>query len=308
MKIVVTGGAGFIGSKVAERLLARGCQILVVDNLVTGSKANIPTGARFEHMAAENPKLAAAIEAFAPDTIAHIGGQSSGEIGELQPLDDQSWNVASTLNLLTIASRIGVNRFVYASSMGVYGLADGGANGLREQDSGLPISIYGAGKHCSEQYLRLFAQRNITCVSLRMFNVYGPGQDMNNSMQGMVSIYISSLLKTGKVVVRGSLDRIRDFVFIDDVVDAWEKALFANLSEPFIALNVGSGKGTSVKGLLKSIKTCVGDFSVEVADPTPADQNATIADVSNAKHVLQWEPKTDLEQGLQQLLAWARQK
>ena len=126
-------------------------------------------------------------------------------------------------------------------------------------------------------------------------------------MQGMVSIYISSLLKTGKVVVRGSLDRIRDFVFIDDVVDAWEKALFADLSEPFIVLNVGSGKGTSVKDLLTSIKQCVGDFPVEVADPTPADQNTPIADVSNAKHVLQWEPKTDLERGLRQLLAWAQQ-
>lgn len=306
MNILVTGGAGFIGSKIAASLLADGHQITVVDNLKTGRHGGVVKGARFVEIGAESPELPTLLGDLRFDAVVHAGGQSSGEIGEKRPLDDIQWNVVSTLNLLTLAEAHGIKRFLYASSMGVYGLVKPGEP-LREEDGGQPISIYGAGKQASETYLSVFAKRGITTISLRMFNVYGPGQNMDNQLQGMLSIYLSQLLRTGKVAVRGSLDRIRDFVYIDDVVGAWKCALTSDRpSAGFHPYNVASGVGMSVREALAVLKDIRGDFEVEVQAGTPQDQMSVVADVSKIREELGWTPKTDLRTGLSEFWRWAK--
>ena len=305
MKILVTGAAGFIGSKLAYRLIRDGHEVLVIDNLSTGKKENVPAGARFIESCASSPSILDAISEFRADVIAHCGGQSSGEISEKRPRDDIQWNVVSTLNLLTIAERLGIKKFVCASSMGVYGECK--SEVLREEDSGQPISIYGAGKLAAEVYLNTFSKRGMTNISLRMFNVYGPGQNLENQLQGMVSIFLAQLLRSGRVVVRGSLARVRDFVYIDDVVSAWCKAIYTDaLASGFYAFNVGSGVGATVGELLENVKRFAGDFEIEVTGCTPKDQFAAVSCNGRIREVLGWEPRIALTEGLERFWEWGR--
>ncbi len=240
-----------------------------------------------------------------PMRLLTAGGQSSGEISERRPRDDFQWNVASTLNLLVIAERLKIKKFVYASSMGIYGECK--KETFREEDAGRPISIYGAGKLAAETYLGTFASRGMTNISLRMFNVYGPGQNLENQLQGMVSIFLSQLLQTGRVMVRGSLERVRDFVYIDDIVSAWRKSIYTDaLAEGFYAFNVGSGVGTTVGRLLEIFKQFAGSFDIEVTGGTPKDQFATISCNTKIRNALGWEPKVGLEEGLHRFWEWGR--
>lgn len=306
MKILVTGGAGFIGGKIATALISDGHDVTVIDNLKTSSRSGVAKRARFIEIGAESPHLPALLGDCRFNAILHAGGQSSGEIGEKHPLNDVHWNVVSTLNLLALAEARGIKKFLYASSMGVYGLLKQAAP-LSEEDGGQPISIYGAGKLASETYMAAFARRGITTVSLRMFNVYGPGQNMDNQLQGMLSIYLSQLMRAKKVEVRGSLERVRDFVYIDDVADAWKRALYNDhLPTGFHVYNVASGVGMSVREALGIFKEICGDFEIRVQNSTPRDQMVTVANISKIKTELGWTPKTDLRSGLAQFWRWAK--
>jgi UDP-glucose 4-epimerase len=304
MHVLVTGGAGFIGSKVTRHLLDLGHEVSICDNLATGEISNIDKRAKFIEAGAESPQILNFCESERIDAIAHIGGNSSGEIGEMEPLNDISWNVVSTLNLLNVAQKLKINKFVYASSMGVYGQSDG-ARSLKETDSEAPISIYGAGKYCSERYLQTFASRGVNSIALRLFNVYGPGQNLKNPRQGMISIYMEQRLRGPKVIVRGSTDRVRDFVYIDDVVKAWELALLKKDHVGFAAVNISTGLGTKVVEVLDQIGTNAGSFEMEVQGSTPADQHAVIGDNSKAATFLGWTPETNLNDGISKMWAWA---
>ncbi len=299
----VTGVAGFIGSAVARSLIDKGWTVHGVDDFSTGKVENIPLGVNFRQIPAESPACAEFLKAVMANVVFHIGGQSSGEIGENEPLRDINSNVVSTLNLLAAARSTGVARFLYASSMGVYGNCLK-AESLDEGLAGSPISIYGAGKWAAEQYLRLFANPSMKCVALRMFNVYGPGQNMTNSKQGMVSIFLQQAVDDRRVVVRGSLERIRDFIFIDDVVSAWINASEVSISDSFTAVNVGSGKGLSVRSLLDSISSAVGQIEIELAPSTPADQSKTVACIRRAETKLKWKPLVELNTGIRSFVTW----
>lgn len=307
MRVFVTGGAGFIGSRLAKRLLDDGHTVLICDNMATGLESNLDARAKTLRMGAESPDLLNELRNFKPDAIAHVGGNSSGEVGELEPMNDAQWNVLSTLNLLTIAQQLKIGKFVYASSMGVYGQSPKDHR-LTESDAGNPISVYGTGKLNAERYLSTFAQRGINVVSLRMFNVYGPGQNLANPRQGMLSIYMEQLLRSPKVVVRGSLDRVRDFVFIDDVVDAWLKALSADHLTGHQIVNIGTGVGTSVGQIFDTLRTFAGPIEIDLQSPTPADQNTIISNPSKALEVLAWKANVSLQDGLKSMWTWAKQQ
>ena len=305
MRVLVTGGAGFIGSKVATHLLNRGHQLLLCDNMATGCRTNIDPRARFIEVGAESPKLHQEMKSFGVEAVAHIGGNSSGEMGEIDPLSDIRWNVESTLNLLHAAEKLKIRRFVYASSMGVYGQPSEGQK-LCEVDSGRPISVYGTGKLCSEAYLAAFASRGIGCIALRMFNVYGPGQNMANPRQGMVSNYMDQLLRGPKVIVRGSLERILDFVYIDDVVRGWELAIErSGLVDGFHAVNISTGVGSKVSEVLELMGEYAGGIEIEIQGATPADQRAVIGDNALARKFLGWQPQFAVAEGLRNMWDWA---
>ena len=189
---LVTGAAGFIGSEIARSLIASGHRVVALDNLSTGFRDNLPAGVEFYEGACQDESLYHAIPQIPYDAIYHIAGQSSAEISFDDPVYDLQTNAQSTLLLLQFARRTASPRFLYASSMSVYG--EPPQSPVGEQQPTLPKSFYAVGKLASEHYMRIYCQYGIACSALRLFNVYGPGQNWSNLRQGMVSIFLAHSL------------------------------------------------------------------------------------------------------------------
>lgn len=300
-KILITGVAGFIGSHVARRFLNEGYQVVGVDDLSSGKIANVPAGVEFIQ---GDLALTATIASIPRDCrrILHLAGQSSGEISFDDPVADLEKNTISTLNLIRYGIENHVERIVYASSMSVYGAVENAP--ISENHHCRPLSCYGVGKHAAEGYLRVYLNK-LPFVSLRMFNVYGPGQDMNNLRQGMVSIYLAQALANARIEVKGSIERFRDFIYIDDVVEAWLRAA-THSSALGQTLNVGTGFRTTVKELLERVCALVPGSSYYVQGATPGDQSGIYADVAELDKNLGLNRFTPLGEGLQVFANWAR--
>jgi UDP-glucose 4-epimerase len=300
-KILITGVAGFIGSNVASRFLQEGYSVVGVDDLSSGHIENVPVGLEFIQ---GDLALAATIAMLPRDCrkILHLAGQSSGEISFDDPVADLEKNAVSTLNLIRYGVENKVERLVYASSMSTYGTVEN--KPISESHECRPLSCYGVGKHAAEGYLRVY-QSKLPSVALRMFNVYGPGQDLSNLRQGMVSIYLAQALATGRIEVKGSIDRFRDLIFIDDVVETWFRAAFYS-SALGQTLNVGTGVKTTVGILLDRVCELVPGSSYFVQGATPGDQSGIFADVSALKSCFGLTSFVPLEVGLQKFVDWSR--
>lgn len=300
---LVTGGAGFIGAAVAHRLLAAGHEVVIIDNLSTGFRCNVPAGATFVEGDCQDTALYERLPQRSYAAIFHIAGQSSGEISFDDPVYDLQTNTQSTLLLLQFAKRVGCRRLVYASTMSVYG--DQPDTPVAEDAPTIPKSFYGVGKLASEHYLRIYRQYGIESAALRLFNVYGPGQNMDNLRQGMVSIYLAQALKNRHIHVKGSADRFRDFVYIDDVVGAFLRFETQALGEHQI-FNIGTGVRTTVRDLVERIQLSL-PFAVDVRyeGNTPGDMFGIRADSSRAHRDAGWAAQVDLAAGLQRMIDWA---
>jgi UDP-glucose 4-epimerase len=298
---LVTGIAGFIGSALGRALLAQGHEVVGIDNLSTGFLENIPAGAAFfRGDCGEAESYSRLLPKRPYDAIFHIAGQSSGEVSFDDPIHDLRTNTASTLHLLRFALETGCRRLLYASSMSVYGEHPDEA--VREDAPCRPISFYGVGKLASEHYLRIYGRYGIASTSLRLFNVYGPGQNMGNMRQGMVSIYMS-MLADGVIRVKGRPDRFRDFVYIDDVVRAFLACPGHRESEGR-ELNVGGSGKVLVKDLLERLLSLSKTPArVEYAGETPGDHFGIWANSTLAGHCLGYVPQTDLDTGLAAMFA-----
>jgi UDP-glucose 4-epimerase len=226
--------------------------------------------------------------------ILHLAGQSSGEISFDDPIADLEKNTVSTLRLVEYARASEIRRLLYASSMSVYGATTDAPTD--ESAPTTPLSCYGVGKLASESYLRMFASA-VSSSSLRMFNVYGPGQDLDNLRQGMISIYLAQAHRTGHIKVKGDLRRFRDFIYIDDVVEAWFRCLC--LIHPHESvLNIGSGIRTQVSDVLELITALLPEVTIETIDGTPGDQFGIYSDNSRMRAALGMEQLTPLAVGL----------
>ena len=304
-RALLTGGAGFIGSHLTRALIADGWQVDVVDDLSAGSAANVPDEVELIELDLAGPDAAERLPDREYDAICHLAGQASGEKSFDDPVADLAANAASTVGLANWALTRGISTLVHASSMGVYG--DPEALPVAEHSPLRPKSWYGASKESAERALMVASAHGLRTVSLRMFSIYGPGQDLADLRQGMVSIFLGMALRGETIVVKGSLDRVRDFVYIDDCVAAWQAAL-AN-PEAAGPINVGSGTGTSVGDMVEALVDALGFDSpptVEAdAGNTPGDQYAVVADVERAQSVLSWEAKHTLHDGIGAMVAWA---
>jgi UDP-glucose 4-epimerase len=306
MRFLVTGGAGFIGSALARRLLAGGHGVVVVDNLSTGKRANVPADADLIVADLANPVTLDSIPGGAYDAVVHLAAQSSGAIGQSNPYLDLQTNVASTLLLSRWCLAHDVPRFVYASSMTVYG--QGNREPVDEMAACRPIGYYGASKLASESYLRLAGDEGLRVTSLRLYNVYGRGQNLGNLYQGMASIYLAYLLKGVCVPVTGSFDRYRDFVHVDDVVAALMLTL-QRPATPSPAYNIGTGRRTTVRELLRLLIGAMdlpSDHPVEELAGSASDVFGSIANARRARDELGWTPRVALEDGLADMVAWAK--
>lgn len=300
-KILITGVAGFIGSHIAARFIREGYAVVGVDDLSSGRIENVPPGLDFIRGDLAQASTIAMIPSGCRK-ILHLAGQSSGEISFDDPVADLQKNTVSTLNLISYGIANGVERMVYASSMSVYGAVEN--EPIAETHVCSPLSCYGVGKLAAEGYLRVYGSK-LPFVAMRMFNVYGPGQDMSNLRQGMASIYLAQALASGRIEVKGSVDRFRDFIFIDDVVEAWFRAALYP-SARGKTLNVGTGVKTTVGALLEQVCQRVPGSDYFVHGATPGDQNGIFADTTSLRARLEIDSFTPLDAGMRKFVDWAR--
>ena len=226
---LVTGGAGFVGSKLSIELISQGHDVVVVDDLSTGFVENIHSNSKFIKGNLSNQETIIKLKKFKFDSIFHIAGQSRRNCFE-NPVVDLNSNVKSTINLLKYSLDSNCKNFIYASTMSVYGseTSKEGLIGLTNEDQKCnPKSFYAVGKLASEMYLKIYSSFGIKCTALRLFNVYGEGQNMKNMKQGMASIFLGQAINNSSILVKGSKDRFRDFV----VNDSWSFILINNYSK-----------------------------------------------------------------------------
>jgi UDP-glucose 4-epimerase len=299
--VLLTGGAGFIGSAIARALLARGARVVVADNLSTGYRSNVPADCEFVEMDLGDRGHYQKLANIRFDAVFHLGGQSSGEASFLDPWYDYNSHVTSTFMLLSLCRDRGVPRFLYASSMSVYG--DPKILPVTEQHTTQPKTFYAAAKLAAEGYIKLHQTLGLDTTIFRMFSVYGPNQNLANRMQGMASIYLSYLLEGKPILVRGSPERFRDFIFVDDVVTAW-LAAYDNPRSSGRLYNLATGSRITVKQLLDEMLDAAGkpDYPIEFAGNTPGDQFGMVADVSLIKDELGWAPRWNLRAGLRKTI------
>lgn len=302
---LVTGAAGFIGAAVAKSLLDEGNHVVTIDNLSTGKREVIPAGCEFIEGNDYDVNVINRLDNYKFDAILHIAGQSSGEVSFENPVYDLQTNTQSTLMLLKYAQRTGCKNFVFASSMSCYGDHDDPL--VTENTWPTPKSFYAVGKLASENYMRIFSNMyGIRCTVLRLFNVFGVGQNMDNLKQGMASIYLAlALMPDHHIVVKGSKDRFRDFVYIDDVVDAFRRSMFRTVGKEFEVYNVSNRRQIHVGDIVNYIENHL-PFNVthEYVAGTPGDQNGVYGVNDKIRQELGWHPLVGFEEGMQRMIDW----
>lgn len=304
---LVTGGAGFIGSHIAKRLVSLGYKVTVIDNLSNGSEENIPSEAEFIKVDLSEEKSLSSLKNISCDGIFHLAAQSSGALSFENPLLDLKSHVMATYFLLDWCKNNGVRRFLFSSSTTTYG--DPLYLPIDERHPQQPKTYYAAGKMACEAYIRFFQTIGIETTILRLPNVYGPCQNLANKDQGMVSIYLSYILENSPIVVKGSLDRFRDFIYVDDVVDAFLTALDNRTSFGKI-YNVATGKKTTVREIINGLVKVCGymDYPIEIKEGTPGDQFGVVSNVDLIKRELGWSAKTEIDDGLLETVRYEKRR
>lgn len=300
---LVTGAAGFIGGAVAKRLAEQGHNVVTIDNLSTGYKEAVPEGVELIVGNCQDNDTIAKLNNRKFDAIYHIAGQSSGEISFDDPIYDLQTNAQSTLLLLKYALATGCKNIIYASTMSVYGNQPD--EPIAEDYTTFPKSFYAVGKLASENYLRIYnEQYGLNTIALRLYNVYGPGQNLKNLRQGMVSIFLALAMNEKHILVKGSPDRFRDQVYIDDVVDAFLAA--EKNAKNYECLNVCTGRKTYVKDVVETIqKSLPYEVTVEYAGSTPGDQFGIYGDPTAIEKTLDWKANYTFDEGMKKMIDWA---
>ncbi len=298
MRVIVTGGAGFIGSHLVEALVARGDEVHVVDDLSNGKREHVGPGATLHVRDVRDP-LDDLVAEVRPEAIAHLAAQVDVRVSVAEPVRDASVNVVGTVNVLEAARTVGA-RVVFASTGGaIYGECERPA---REDDPRLPLSPYGTSKLAGEEYLASFSRlHGATHVSLRFGNVYGPRQDPHGEA-GVVAIFLGRLRDGETCRIFGDGTQTRDYVFVGDVVQAVTAALDGPEAGTF---NVGTGSETSVLGLYEACRMAAGSDAPAVHEPERAGELArSVLDPALAERRLGFRAATPLEDGLARTWEW----
>lgn len=305
MKVLVTGGAGFIGSHLVDRLVLEGHEAVVVDNLATGKRRNINRAARFYKMDIQSWRLERVFRNERPNLVMHLAAQMDVRKSVEDPMFDAQVNVLGTLNVLQQAVKHGVRKVVFSSSGGaIYGEQE--AYPAPETHVTRPLSPYGLSKLCGEQYLSYFQRvSGLQAVSLRYANVYGPRQDPEGEA-GVVAIFIQKMLNNEQAVINGNGRQTRDFVFVDDVVEA-NLAMMGQETQG--TYNVGTGVETSINDLFRILVQHTGSNCKEVHGPSKKGEQArSVIDNTKLRHEVSWEPKADLSEGLKKTVDYFRER
>ncbi len=310
MKLLVTGGAGFIGSALVDRLLAEGHQVEALDDLSSGSLANLAEARsdrtnrlKFHQIDVRDPHVVDLIARRAPDVIFHLASQVDVRVSVARPAFDAEVNVIGTVNVLEGARRAGTRKVVAASSGGtIYGEVAPRHLPTKESQPLAPASPYGVSKRVALEYLRVYRQLHaLEFTALALANVYGPRQDPQGDA-GVVAIFASRLLSGEACTVYGDGEQTRDYVFVDDCVDAFVRA--ADRGDGLL-INVGTGIETSVNDLYAAMAAATGvDRPARLAAARAGELQRSALDPTRAAMQLGWAPWTTLTEGTARVLDW----
>jgi UDP-glucose 4-epimerase len=311
--VVITGGAGFIGSHVAERCLREGWTVHIIDNLVTGKRENVPAGATLHELDIRDPAAAELVGATAPQVLVHLAAQMDVRRSVEDPMYDASVNTLGTLNLVeAVRARSPRTRVVFASTGGaLYG--DNTTPPNFEDFKKDPESPYAVSKLSAELYLAYFGRvHKLDTVAMRFGNVYGPRQDPHGEA-GVVAIFCGRILEARPLTIFGDGRQTRDYVYVGDVAEAlWYAA--TKLLPPIglldaRAFNVGTGIGTSVVDLANILIEVSGTpVPIDFAPKRPGEAQDSIVDIGKADRLLSWRPHVSLREGLTQTFRWAAER
>jgi len=295
-KILVTGGAGFIGSHIVDRLINEGYEVVIVDDLSAGKTENINKNAKFYKLDIQAPELEAIFKKVRPDYVNHHAAQIDVRRSVSDPVFDAKINVLGTINILQNCVKYKVKKIIFASSGGaIYGEQE--IFPAPETHPLKPISPYGITKLIGEHYLYYYKTvYGLDYAALRYANVYGPRQDPFGEA-GVVAIFIQKMLRGEQPLINGDGKQTRDFVYVGDVVQANISAMTDNISDSIF--NIGTGIETSVNQIFNNLKKIV-NVSIEEmhGPPKQGEQRRSVIDITKSKKILHWEPKVSIIDGL----------
>lgn len=304
MRVLVTGGAGFIGSHVVAALRQAGHRVAVVDTLEGGRAQFVPPGVPLYRVDVASPQLEEVFQQERPEVVCHHAAQASVAVSVRDPLHDARVNVLGTIQLLECCVRYGVGRVLFASTGGaIYGEPE--VVPVSENHPARPLSPYGVHKLCAEHHLAVYGRlHGLRWVSLRYGNVYGPRQDPYGEA-GVVAIFCVAMLHGRQPVIFGDGLHTRDYVYVEDVARANRLALEADAAGVF---NVGTGVETSTRRIFDLLRQATGyEGEPRYGPPRPGDVRRIALDCTRAEQVLGWRPHVPLEEGIARTAAWFRE-
>ncbi len=313
-RILVTGGAGFIGSHITDALIQRGYHVTVLDNLSGGRRDYVNPAATFRRGDVTNPADLAPLFEQGLDAVLHLAGQASIRLSFADPAHDLSVNTLGTINVLQACLAHRVPRLIFASSMTIYGNSNPAPT--PESAPPDPVSYYAITKYAAERYVHLTAARRdlnfaLNATSFRMFNVYGERQSLTNAYQGVLAIFIGNVLRGEPITIHSDGEQSRDFVHVSDVARAWTEALDAPPTFGQV-INLGTGAPTSVNMLCDAVLSAFGktrsNYPVRYEAAQPGDMRASAANIQRANDLFGWQPKVAFAEGIQHTIAWARKQ
>lgn len=312
MKVLVTGGAGFVGSALVDRLLAEGHEVEALDDLSTGSLANLAEARAdrsrrfsFHHVDVRDPHIVDLIARRAPEVVFHLAAQPDVQVSVAQPALDAEVNVVGTVNVLEGARRAGTRKVVAASSGAtIYGEVAPRHLPVRESQAAAPLSPQGASLRAALAYLQLYRRLHaVEFTALALANVYGPRQDPERDA-GVVATFGARMLAGEPCTIYGDGEQTRDFLFVDDCVDALVRA---GARGDGLLINVGTGVETSVNDLYAHLAASLGvEGPPEVAAARPGEVQRSVLDPARAAMQLGWSSWTSLADGTARTLEWLR--
>ncbi|GJL53780.1 MAG: UDP-glucose 4-epimerase [Nitrospirales bacterium] len=301
MNVLVTGGAGFIGSHVVDRLVQEGYQVSVVDNLSSGKRKNVNKKAKLYKMDIQSRSIDRVLRTQRPTAIIHLAAQMNVRLSTEDPTFDASVNILGTINLLEHATQHGVRKITFASSGGaIYGEQE--VFPASESHRTDPLSPYGISKLAGEKYLAYYAhEQGIRYVALRFGNVYGPRQEPEGEA-GVIAIFTKKMLKGDQPIINGTGKQTRDFVYVDDVVES----IMATLSPDIQGIyNVGTGQETTVNECYKHLKEFTKSDCKDLYGPAKkGEQLRSVLDVTKLREEFGWDAHVTLPEGLAQTVEY----
>ncbi|MER2171942.1 MAG: NAD-dependent epimerase/dehydratase family protein, partial [Psychrobacillus psychrodurans] len=300
MRVLITGGYGFIGSHVADRYYKEGYEVFIIDDLSTGNRENITFKHKGYILSVKDPKCEEIFKSYQFDVVVHLAAQVSVAISLLNPREDIEINVVGLVNILTLSQRYKVKKFIFASSAAVYGFND--HLPLKEEEISKPISPYGISKWMGEEYCQKWRElHDFESVCFRFSNVYGPRQS-NVGEGGVISIYLDRIINNQPLDLYGDGEQTRDFIYVEDVSDAIFRASHSTIAGIY---NLSTNMENSINNIIDKLKNIHGDIRTNNLLAREGDIYKSVLSNQKVMDALDWSPMYDMEAGLERTYSWA---